>query len=275
MTFSPVLQMSHRLLTAFLCHCKALFPDVVIEKYVPPLCPGSSFPENAEELAIELKKQEMLLNQIHKEMSEGFVSKKREEQLWEVQRIVTQFKRKLKSLQRSQEANIMQKSLEEEHLPAEENNTEMSKKVEDKKETVEVSATQDDIKLPETNQENKENIKQNNNKIVEKDKSGKSSPDQTTEELSVDDLKLQIEHEHLVKFKASLQERIENEKLLVERLKLEIQKCRGDSDSLSDNSSNESTPPCVSPASEARMDQLAEENQMLQVGFYSRILKIK
>lgn len=92
MTFSPVLQMSHRLLTALLCHCKALFPDTVIEKYIPPLCAGSSFPENPEELAIELKKQELLLNQIHKEMSEGFVSKKREEQLWEVQRIVTQFK---------------------------------------------------------------------------------------------------------------------------------------------------------------------------------------
>lgn len=273
MTFSPVLQMSHRLLTAFLCHCKALFPDVIIEKYVPPLCAGSSFPENPEELAIELKKQELLLNQIHKEMSEGFVSKKREELLWEVQRIVTQFKRKLKSLQRSQEANIMQKSMEDEHLPAEENNLEISKKVEDKKEAVELPAPQDDVKIPDNNQENKENINHhiinNNNQIVEKDNSGKSSPEKiisekSSPELSLDDLKSQIEHEHLVKFQATLKERIENERSLIERLRVEIQNCRRDSDSLSDNSSNESTPPCVSPASEARMDQLAEENQKLK-----------
>lgn len=44
------------------------------------------------EIARELKKQDSLLNQIHAEMNAGFVSKKREEQLWEVQRIITQLK---------------------------------------------------------------------------------------------------------------------------------------------------------------------------------------
>lgn len=92
MTFSPVLQMSHRLLTAFLCHCKTLFTDTTIHKYVPPLAPGSVFPEGKKELEAELPKQEALLNQLHREMSEGFVCKSREEQLWEVQRIVTQLK---------------------------------------------------------------------------------------------------------------------------------------------------------------------------------------
>jgi len=31
-TLSPVMQMSHRLLTAFLCHCNFLFPDVKLNK---------------------------------------------------------------------------------------------------------------------------------------------------------------------------------------------------------------------------------------------------
>jgi len=47
-------------------------------------------------MAIELKKQESLLSQIHSEMSVGSVVKHREEQLWEAQRIVTQLKRKLR-----------------------------------------------------------------------------------------------------------------------------------------------------------------------------------
>ena len=47
-------------------------------------------------MAVELKKQESLLAQIHSEMSVGSVVKHREEQLWEAQRIVTQLKRKLR-----------------------------------------------------------------------------------------------------------------------------------------------------------------------------------
>ena len=53
---------------------------------------NSTFPETRHDIAAELKKQESLLNQIHAEISAGFVTKKREEQLWEVQRIVTQLK---------------------------------------------------------------------------------------------------------------------------------------------------------------------------------------
>lgn len=40
----------------------------------------------------ELQKQDSLLSQIHSEMNAGFISSKREEQLWEVQRIITQLK---------------------------------------------------------------------------------------------------------------------------------------------------------------------------------------
>lgn len=93
MTLSPVLQMSHRLLLALLFHCKALFPNVKLTKYVPPLSSGSiNLPDSVESIAAELSKQESLLSQIHMQMNAGFVTKLREEQLWEVQRMITQLK---------------------------------------------------------------------------------------------------------------------------------------------------------------------------------------
>ncbi|KDR06596.1 ralA-binding protein 1 isoform X2 [Zootermopsis nevadensis] len=115
-TLSPAMQMSHRLLTAFLCHCNFLFPDVKLNKYVPPITAGSpSLPDTPTGIADQLRKQESLLNQIHKEMNAGFVSKRKEEQLWEVQRIITQLKRKLRTVQRAQEMSQNLKSLEDEH----------------------------------------------------------------------------------------------------------------------------------------------------------------
>ncbi|XP_017886470.1 ralA-binding protein 1 isoform X1 [Ceratina calcarata] len=113
MTLSPVLQMSHRLLLALLCHCKALFPNVQLTKYVPPLAAGSvNLPDTVESIAAELAKQESLLSQIHMQMNAGFVTKSREEQLWEVQRMITQLKRKYKTVQKMEGA--AQKSLDEE-----------------------------------------------------------------------------------------------------------------------------------------------------------------
>ncbi|XP_043601383.1 ralA-binding protein 1 isoform X1 [Bombus pyrosoma] len=113
MTLSPVLQMSHRLLLALLFHCKALFPNVQLIKYVPPLSSGSvNLPDSVESIAAELSKQESLLSQIHMQMNAGFVTKSREEQLWEVQRMITQLKRKYKTVQKMEGA--AQKSLDEE-----------------------------------------------------------------------------------------------------------------------------------------------------------------
>ncbi|XP_008547305.1 ralA-binding protein 1 [Microplitis demolitor] len=123
MTLSPVLQMSHRLCLALLCHCKALFPDVTLDKYIPPLSSGSlSLPDTPETIAKELAKQESLLEQIHMQMNAGFVTKSREEMLWEVQRIITQLKRKFKKVQKL-EGNL-QKSLDDEVKSSDENHGE-------------------------------------------------------------------------------------------------------------------------------------------------------
>ncbi|KAH8236421.1 hypothetical protein KR026_001433 [Drosophila bipectinata] len=106
MLLSPTLQMSHRLMVALLCHCNNLFADVKLIKYVPPLTSASQLPERPEEIQIELRKQDSLLTQIHSEMNAGFITKKREEQLWEVQRIITQLKRKLRSFEKKQEKSV-------------------------------------------------------------------------------------------------------------------------------------------------------------------------
>ncbi|XP_065076264.1 ralA-binding protein 1 isoform X2 [Ochlerotatus camptorhynchus] len=112
MLLSPTLQMSHRLFVAILCHCNNLFADTELLKYVPPITASSpNLPETPDEISTELKKQESLLAQIHAEMNAGFVSKKREEQLWEVQRIITQLKRKLKSFEKK--SDCTQKSLDD------------------------------------------------------------------------------------------------------------------------------------------------------------------
>ncbi|XP_064549159.1 ralA-binding protein 1 [Drosophila montana] len=107
MLLSPTLQMSHRLMVALLRHCANLFSDVKLIKYVPPLTSASpGLPDTPEEIQTELRKQDSLLTQIHSEMNAGFISKKREEQLWEVQRIITQLKRKLRSCEKKQEKSI-------------------------------------------------------------------------------------------------------------------------------------------------------------------------
>ncbi|XP_043247809.1 ralA-binding protein 1 [Colletes gigas] len=120
MTLSPVLQMSHRLLLALLFHCKALFPNVQLTKYVPPLSSGSvNLPDTVESITAELSKQESLLSQIHMQMNAGFITKTREEQLWEVQRMITQLKRKYKTVQKLEGAT--QKSLDEDVKSTDEN----------------------------------------------------------------------------------------------------------------------------------------------------------
>ncbi|XP_043651573.1 ralA-binding protein 1 [Drosophila teissieri] len=104
MLLSPTLQMSHRLMVALLCHCNNLFADVKLIRYVPPLTSASpKLPDSPEDIQTELRKQDSLLSQIHSEMNAGFITKKREEQLWEVQRIITQLKRKLRTFEKRQE----------------------------------------------------------------------------------------------------------------------------------------------------------------------------
>lgn len=66
-------------------------------RYVPPIKPGSAclsldVIESSETIEEEIRKQESLLNQLHAELNAGRVNRRKEEQLWEVQRVITQLK---------------------------------------------------------------------------------------------------------------------------------------------------------------------------------------
>lgn len=94
---SPTMQISHRVLYCFFEFSGSLFGRVLLKKYVPPISgPSGLLPESPEGIEEEMRKQESLLEALHKEISLGVASKATEEQLWEQQRIVTQLKRNLR-----------------------------------------------------------------------------------------------------------------------------------------------------------------------------------
>lgn len=100
----PVLQTSPKVFAALLTHSGALFPHIQLVKYIPPLSAGcTSLPNSKEAIVAELAKQDSLLNQIHSEMNHGYTV--RSDQLWEVQRFITLLKRKLRTLEKAQEAS--------------------------------------------------------------------------------------------------------------------------------------------------------------------------
>jgi RalA-binding protein 1 len=123
---SPTMQISHRVLNIFFGYAKILFRDTVIKRYVPPLKPVSSrwsleLPDSPSAIEEELTKQESLLNHLHEELMK-VKDLEKEEQLWEVQRVVTQLKRKLKharqvhasaELAKQREDDILKEKLEQ------------------------------------------------------------------------------------------------------------------------------------------------------------------
>jgi len=105
MMLQPTLQMSQPLLNFFLKNGRALFSDVRIKKYSSPMKapPGRismDLPQSQSAIDEELQKQESLLQSLHEEIrrSNGQTVPEKENQLWDVQRIVTQLKRQKKLL---------------------------------------------------------------------------------------------------------------------------------------------------------------------------------
>lgn len=110
----PVLQMSQKLFSFLITKKNELFPSAILHKYIPPLrCASPYLPSGKQEMTIELKKQESLLGYIHREMNAGFICKTKEEELWDVQRIITQLKRKLKVLEKDSHKVTKEKSKKE------------------------------------------------------------------------------------------------------------------------------------------------------------------
>ncbi|XP_051156409.1 ralA-binding protein 1 isoform X1 [Leptopilina boulardi] len=250
MTLSPVLQMSHRLLLALLFHCKALFPNIQLSKYIPPLSAGSTcLPDMAESIAAELAKQESLLSQIHMQMNAGFVTKSREEQLWEVQRMITQLKRKYKTVQKLE--GTIQKSIDEETKSNDEINAESKQlkpnseddtrqqksQIQIQSETV--SKLNNQSRNIDISKESRSGLIDSKASSVDKDtvdhvESGSISQVNVTQECSksetnvqvpepvvenpLDKLRESLIHEELLNMKTSLKTRLIQEKLEIERL---------------------------------------------------------
>ncbi|XP_067012581.2 ralA-binding protein 1 isoform X2 [Anabrus simplex] len=301
-SLSPVLQMSHRLFTAILCHCKALFTDVKLSRYVPPLSAGSpSLPDTAVGIADELRKQESLLNQIHREMNAGYVSKRKEEQLWEVQRLITQLKRKLRTVQRAQEMSHNQKSLEEDRSSSNEFriDTTLQKARSCSEEDTSVAETklaletqpsvekvesvpaepvaepapvpsappeEPDVEAPEQEEKTEDVPDQGATAKSEDIPSEGPEPEEELLGLLQEETVLQLEQRELLSLQADLRGRLQGERAEIERLRAELATARTAkyNYSIEDDSSEGSSSPSRSEGSDSEDPEMANRIEELR-----------
>uniref|UniRef100_A0A8C5H4H6 Rho-GAP domain-containing protein n=1 Tax=Gouania willdenowi TaxID=441366 RepID=A0A8C5H4H6_GOUWI len=125
---NPTIQIGNRVLYMFFTHVRELFGDVVLKPVVRPLrwsnmATMPALPETQESIKEEIRRQEFLLNCLHRDLQAGVKDLSKEERLWEVQRILTALKRKLRKTKRQEcESKIAQEiaSLSKEDVSKEE-----------------------------------------------------------------------------------------------------------------------------------------------------------
>ncbi|XP_056149056.1 ralA-binding protein 1 [Lampris incognitus] len=125
---NPTVQIGNRVLYVFFTHVKELFGDVVLKPVVRPLrwsnvATMPALPETQDSIKEEIRRQEFLLNCLHRDLQAGVKDLSKEERLWEVQRILTALKRKLREAKRQEcESKIAQEiaSLSKEDVSKEE-----------------------------------------------------------------------------------------------------------------------------------------------------------
>ncbi|XP_039280658.1 ralA-binding protein 1 [Nilaparvata lugens] len=277
-TLSPSLQMSQKAISALIQHCDSIFPDIKLTKYIGPLTSGSpGLPESAEAIAEELKKQESLLGQVHSEMNAGFVTKQREELLWEVQRMITQLKRKLRILEKgsheSSQAQSQSRVCDETDavLPTEELPSPAATVGEPAANPLPTppSATTTPTKhVVEAIIESTDAAQSHDGNTVVLNKD--SSTDQTSSS-SVDELALCLETEELLILVNQLQSQIANERAKVANLRSEVLAYGGNPaycHFLMENCSKDAAAICTeNPAPEdgAILKQVLAETQVLQL----------
>ncbi|XP_007895438.2 ralA-binding protein 1 isoform X1 [Callorhinchus milii] len=127
---SPTVQISNRVLYIFFTHVKELFGDMELKPVIKPLrwsnvATMPALPETQETIKEEIRRQEFLLNCLHRDLQAGIKDLSKEERLWEVQRILTALKRKFREAKRQEcETKIAQEiaSLSKEDVSKEEMN---------------------------------------------------------------------------------------------------------------------------------------------------------
>ncbi|KAM8849550.1 ralA-binding protein 1 isoform 2-T2 [Spinachia spinachia] len=125
---NPTIQIGNRVLYMFFTHVRELFGDVVLKPVVRPLrwsnmATMPALPETQDNVKEEIRRQEFLLNCLHRDLQAGVKDLSKEERLWEVQRILTALKRKLREAKRQEcETKIAQEiaSLSKEDVSKEE-----------------------------------------------------------------------------------------------------------------------------------------------------------
>uniref|UniRef100_A0AAV2LY05 RalA-binding protein 1-like Ral binding domain-containing protein n=1 Tax=Knipowitschia caucasica TaxID=637954 RepID=A0AAV2LY05_KNICA len=118
----------NRVLYLFFTHVRELFGDVELKPVVRPLrwsnvATMPVLPETQESIREEIRRQEFLINRLHRDLQAGVKDLSKEERLWEVQRILTALKRKLREAKRQEcETKIAQEiaSLSKEDVSKEE-----------------------------------------------------------------------------------------------------------------------------------------------------------
>lgn len=127
---SPTVQISNRVLYVLFTHVQELFGNVVLKQVTKPLrwsnmATMPTLPETQAGIKEEIRRQEFLLNCLHRDLQGGIKDLSKEERLWEVQRILTALKRKLREAKRQEcETKIAQEiaSLSKEDVSKEEMN---------------------------------------------------------------------------------------------------------------------------------------------------------
>lgn len=92
-----------------------------------------------------------------------------------------------------------------------------------------------------------------------------TAPQQIVSEI---ELRLQLENMELHQLHSKLQDRIEQERKMSAKFRAQIESYKGFVDSDSGESSGASTPAYLSPETEARLEQLIEENHQLNVSIF-------
>nr|Q62796.3 RecName: Full=RalA-binding protein 1; Short=RalBP1; AltName: Full=Cytocentrin; AltName: Full=Dinitrophenyl S-glutathione ATPase; Short=DNP-SG ATPase; AltName: Full=Ral-interacting protein 1 [Rattus norvegicus]AAA80654.1 RalBP1 [Rattus norvegicus] len=127
---SPTVQISNRVLYVLFTHVQELFGTVLLKQVTRPLrwsnmATMPTLPETQAGIKEEIRRQEFLLNCLHRDLQGGIKDFSKEERLWEVQRILTALKRKLREAKRQEcETKIAQEiaSLSKEDVSKEETN---------------------------------------------------------------------------------------------------------------------------------------------------------
>nr|XP_028593194.1 ralA-binding protein 1 [Podarcis muralis] len=104
---SPTVQISNRVLYVFFTHVQEFFGNVILKRVTKPLrwsnmATMPALPETQESIKEEIRRQEFLLNCLHRDLQAGIKDLSKEERLWEVQRILTALKRKLREAKRQE-----------------------------------------------------------------------------------------------------------------------------------------------------------------------------